>query len=96
MRYFRFCVKRWGKTKKNKLKGDTTIILGDKSIILGGKIIFLVYLRLFLKNLRGHSSPTQHVGPPLDPTAFHSSMAMGWFDPHQTGHVGFFFFFFFF
>jgi hypothetical protein len=63
MGYFKFCVKRLGKTKKNKLKGDTNIILGGQKYNFGRKkIIFLVYLRLFLKNLGGR---IQHVGPPL-------------------------------
>jgi len=58
MGYFRFCVKRRGKTKKNMLKGDTNIILGDKSIILEKKIYFFAIFKVIFKKFGGRK-PTR-------------------------------------
>jgi hypothetical protein len=66
MGYFRFCVKRWGKTKKNKLKGTQILFWGDKSIILRGKNYFFGIFKVVFKKFKGtFVPPTQHVGPPL-------------------------------
>jgi hypothetical protein len=56
MGYFKFCVKRLGKTKKNKLKGDTNIILGGQKYNFGRK--FKVIFKKF-----GGTNPTRGSAP---------------------------------
>jgi hypothetical protein len=57
MGYFIFCVKRWGKTKKNKLKGTQILFWGDKSIILGGKNYFFGIFKVIFKKFGGTFVP---------------------------------------